>query len=59
MDKNPDPEGWVTLQVQFDSKEEACFVVMGLGARADVLEPATLRAKVAKDLPAALKRAKS
>ncbi len=40
---------WITLKVQFDNEEEACFVVLGLGTRAEVLEPAGLRERVADD----------
>ncbi len=49
-------EGWIVLRVQFHSEEEACFVVMGLGARADVIEPASLRGRVAAELAALLQR---
>jgi predicted DNA-binding transcriptional regulator YafY len=41
------PDGWVTLRVRFEREEEAVFVVLGLGARAEVLEPARLRERVA------------
>ena len=53
---NPDQDGWITLRVQFHSEEEACFVVMGLGARADVIEPASLRERVTAELVAAVRR---
>jgi len=39
----PDEKGRVTLQLQFDAEEEAKFVVLGLGTRAEVLEPVALR----------------
>lgn len=42
----PDPDGWVTLQVQFDHENEACFMVLGLGSRVEVIEPASLRERV-------------
>lgn len=51
-----DAEGWITMRVQFHSEEEACFVVMGLGARVDVIAPASLRERVAVDLAAVLQR---
>jgi predicted DNA-binding transcriptional regulator YafY len=46
-DARVDAEGWITMSVQFDHEEEACFVVLGLGAGVDVIEPATLRDRVA------------
>jgi predicted DNA-binding transcriptional regulator YafY len=46
----------VTLSVPFDDEAQAAFVVLGLGPRVDVLEPASLRARVAADHAAALAR---
>lgn len=43
---------WVTMQVQFSSEEEACSVVLGLGTSVAILEPASLRERVRKDLVA-------
>jgi predicted DNA-binding transcriptional regulator YafY len=42
----PDADGWVTLNVQFDHENEACFLVLGLGSRVEVIEPASLRERV-------------
>jgi LmbE family N-acetylglucosaminyl deacetylase len=42
------------LKIQFESEEEACFVVMGLGARVEVIEPAQLHARRIAELNAAL-----
>jgi predicted DNA-binding transcriptional regulator YafY len=53
-----DPDGWVQLKISFENEEEACFVVMGLGARVEVLEPADLRAKVIAELGAAVASAR-
>lgn len=53
----PGSEGWVTLQVPFDDEEQACFVVLGLGPKVDVIEPPSLRARVAADHAAASARA--
>jgi len=36
----------VTLRAEFDDDEHAVFVVLGMGARAEVLEPAALRERV-------------
>jgi predicted DNA-binding transcriptional regulator YafY len=51
-----DPAGWVTLRVPFEHEEQACFVVLGLGARVEVIEPASLRDRVAADVAAAYER---
>ncbi len=42
----PDAEGWVTLRPTFESIEAACSMALGLGDRAEVLEPAELRERV-------------
>ncbi len=55
--KQPDPDGWVRLKISFESEEEACFVVMGLGARVEVIGPEELRQKQVAELKAALERA--
>ena len=44
---------WVTLRVQFDDEEGACFVVLGLGPVVDVIEPASLHAARAQAAVAA------
>jgi predicted DNA-binding transcriptional regulator YafY len=49
-------EGWVTLRVQFDDEEQACFVALGFGSRAEVIEPESLRASVAAELAEAVLR---
>jgi predicted DNA-binding transcriptional regulator YafY len=54
-----DPEGWVTLRVQFDDEEHARFMALGLGPRVEVLEPASLRERVAADLAAAMERVRA
>ena len=41
-----DADGWVTLKVQFDHENEACFLVLGLGSRVEVIEPISLRERV-------------
>jgi predicted DNA-binding transcriptional regulator YafY len=51
-----DPEGWVTLRVQFDVEEEACFFALGLGRHVDVVEPEALRARVLAEAAAVLAR---
>jgi predicted DNA-binding transcriptional regulator YafY len=54
---NAAPEaGWVTLRVQFDDEEQAHFMALGFGPRAEVIEPESLRERVASDLAAALHR---
>jgi predicted DNA-binding transcriptional regulator YafY len=46
----PDEEGWITLAVPFDHENEACFVVLGLASRVEVIEPASLRHRVAAEV---------
>jgi len=48
--QNGSPDEWVTMRAQFEDEEHACFVVLGLGPRADVLEPEKLRQRVAADI---------
>ena len=45
-----DNDGWVTLQVQFEDEEQARFVALGFGPRAEVIEPASLRSLVMADI---------
>ncbi len=47
------PDDWVVREVEFDDEEQACFVALGLGPRAEVLAPAALRERVRKDTEAA------
>ena len=54
--RGPDAEGWLTMNVQFDDEEQACFMVLAQGARVDVIEPASLRERVTAELTAALER---
>ncbi len=49
--------GFVTIDAHFDDEEEAAFVVLGLGAKVDVVRPASLRERVAREHAAALERA--
>jgi len=51
-----DVEGWVTLTVQFDHEDEACFVVLGLGSRVEVIEPVSLRDRVAVEVDKLIER---
>lgn len=52
----PDPDGWVILRMTFDREEEACFIVLGLGPRVDVLEPTSLRDRVMAEAAAVIDR---
>jgi predicted DNA-binding transcriptional regulator YafY len=56
-DPTPDAEGWVTLRVHFEDEEQALFIVLGLASRARVLEPASLRERVATELAAQMQPA--
>jgi len=37
-----DAEGWITVNLDFESEEEARFVVLGLGTRVEIVEPKSL-----------------
>jgi predicted DNA-binding transcriptional regulator YafY len=50
---------WITLEVQFEHGEQACFVILGLGSRVDVIEPASLRERAAAELAAVFARRRS
>lgn len=52
-------DGWRTLRVPFDDEAQACFVVLGLGAGVDVVEPASLRERAVAEMRAALARGES
>jgi predicted DNA-binding transcriptional regulator YafY len=54
QEKYPSREGWITLHVQFEDEEQARFVILGLGPRAQVLEPAALRHRILADAGAIL-----
>ncbi len=59
--ENPNPkstqaDGWITLRVQFEREKQALFVVMGLGARVDVIEPVSLREQMAAEVAAVAER---
>jgi predicted DNA-binding transcriptional regulator YafY len=51
-----EPAGWVTLVVRFEGEDEAAFVACGLGPRASVIDPPSLRARVIADAEAVLAR---
>ncbi|MGC2161488.1 MAG: YafY family protein [Silvibacterium sp.] len=52
----PAPEGWRKLRIKFESEEQARFVALGLGPGAQVVAPASLRARVQADARAVLAR---
>jgi predicted DNA-binding transcriptional regulator YafY len=54
--QDADLEGWITMRAQFDDEDHACFIVLGLGPRVDVLEPAKLRERVAADIAQMIER---
>ena len=55
----PDARNWVTLRVYFQDEEQARFVALGFGPRAEVVEPPTLQALLAADLAAMVQRSRS
>jgi predicted DNA-binding transcriptional regulator YafY len=50
----PIRDGWLTLRVRFEDEEMARFIILGLGPRARVLEPANLRQRILADAGAVL-----
>jgi hypothetical protein len=42
----PVPEGWLTVRAEFDDEAFARFVVLGLGRRAQAIEPADFRRSI-------------
>ena len=54
--QGPDAEGWITMRVQFDDEEQACFLILAQGARVDVIDPASLHERIAAEWSAALER---
>ena len=49
-------DAWITLQARFDDEEQASFIVLGFGARAEVLAPSSLRERIDRELGEALGR---
>jgi len=43
----PDVDGWRTVDMRFDAEEEACQFALSFGCDAEVLDPESLRSKVA------------
>jgi predicted DNA-binding transcriptional regulator YafY len=50
------PGDWKTLCIEFDHEGEAAFFALGLGIRAVILEPETLRTRVTADIAALTQR---
>jgi predicted DNA-binding transcriptional regulator YafY len=46
----------VTLQAEFEDEEQACFAMLGMGARAEVIAPDALRERVRAGAAAVLSR---
>ena len=45
-----DAQGWITLDLDFESEEEARFMVLGLGTRAEIVQPQSLVLYLRKQL---------
>lgn len=45
-------EPWTTLRVQFDDEEQALFIVLGMGSRAQVVAPESLKKRIHAELTA-------
>lgn len=54
----PPADQWHTLQVPFDDEEQATFIVLGFGVRAQVVAPESLRQRVDREVAALIERAK-
>jgi predicted DNA-binding transcriptional regulator YafY len=52
-------DGWITCRVTFDCEDEACFVVLGFGQRAEVLAPLSLRDRILAEADAIIARLKA
>jgi predicted DNA-binding transcriptional regulator YafY len=50
MEELESGEGWEMVKMTFDHPEEAAFVVLGMGAGAEVVEPESLRERVAEEV---------
>jgi predicted DNA-binding transcriptional regulator YafY len=50
--RGPETDGWITLRLHFEDEEQACFVALGFGVNAQVLEPDSLRRRVRDDVHA-------
>jgi predicted DNA-binding transcriptional regulator YafY len=53
----PNSDGWVTLNIEFESEEQARFLILGFGARAQALAPASLCSRILADAAAIVDRA--
>jgi predicted DNA-binding transcriptional regulator YafY len=58
QDATPVRAGWITLLVPFDKEDDAVFVVLGLGSRAEVIAPDSLRNRVVAEAAAIVERAR-
>jgi predicted DNA-binding transcriptional regulator YafY len=56
---NSAPDGWITLRVQFEDEHQAAFVARAFAARAEVLDPASLRNRLKSELEAGLRQYQS
>src|SRR5262245_6670830 len=54
--QDKDPEGWITMHAQFEDEDHAAFIVLGLGPRAEVIEPAKLRERVVAEIVRMIER---
>lgn len=54
--ERPDADGRTRLCVRFESQQEARFVILGFGSRAQVLEPEDLRGHVASEIRLMMQR---
>lgn len=55
--QTPADDGSITMRVRFEDEEQACFIVLGFGSKASVLEPRSLRERVVAEVRAVITRA--
>lgn len=53
---NSPVDHWLTVHVNFEDEEQAAFIVLGFGARAEVVAPVALRQRIKRETAAVLRR---
>jgi predicted DNA-binding transcriptional regulator YafY len=53
----PQTDGWVLREIDFDDEDQATFVTLGFGPRAEVIGPPSLRDRVARDVADLIEKA--
>ena len=53
-DPEPGDQEWTTLRVQFDDEDQARFIILGMGSRAQVVAPESLKQRIHAELTSML-----